>query len=236
MKRTSLPPIFTLLLIISAYSLSAQDCTVALASLRGTYTGSCKSGKANGQGKAVGQDTYEGHFKSGLPDGNGIYTWSNGDSYQGSFEKGVKQGHGKMVMKLSGRADSIVDGYWKKDEYIGEYEKPYKLLLRTNKITKVDIKPSDVRGNQITIWVSSTKSGGATLQGIVPVVDIANLFVKTGGYIRLYKTNSYTTKSETILYDAWFPLTMQIDLVGGQSVEVVLNKEGSYMVDITLNQ
>ena len=236
MKYSGLLSSFILFLIFSTYNLSAQDCAVALASLKGTYTGSCKSGKANGQGKAVGQDVYEGHFKSGLPDGNGIYTWSNGDSYEGSFEKGIKQGQGKMIMKVAGRADSIVSGYWKKDEYVGEYEKPYKVLLRTNKVTKVDIKPADIRGNQITIWVSSTRAGGATLQGVVPVVDIANLFVKTGGYIRLYKTNSYTTKSETILYDAWFPLTMQIDLVGGQTVEVVLNKEGSYVMEITLNQ
>ena len=237
MRYTSLSPIFTLFIIIAAHStLFAQDCIVAQASVKGTYTGTCKNGKASGQGKAVGEDTYEGQFKSGLPDGAGMYTWSNGNFYEGSFEKGLKQGHGKMTFKVSGRIDSIVEGYWKKDLYVGQYESPYKLLLRTNKVTKVDIKPAGIPGNQITIWVSSTRAGGATLQGIIPVVDIANLFVKTGGYNRLYKTNSYSTKSETILYDAWFPLTMQVDLVGGQSVELVINKEGSYMLEISLNQ
>ena len=34
--------------------------------LKGTYTGECKKGKANGRGKAVGTDTYEGFFKTGL--------------------------------------------------------------------------------------------------------------------------------------------------------------------------
>jgi hypothetical protein len=237
MNHTCLSPVFILLIIIvTNSSLFSQDCIVVSEALKGTYTGNCKNGKASGKGKAVGEHTYEGGFKSGLPDGNGIYTWSNGDSYNGSFEKGLKGGHGKMTYKISGKTDSTIEGYWKKDMYIGQYEYPYKLLVRTNKVTKVDIKPGTVRENQITIWVSSTRAGGATLQGIIPVVDIANLFIKTGGYNRLNKTNSYTTKSETTLYYAWFPLTMQIDLVGGQSVEVVLNKESSYVIDITLNQ
>ena len=237
MKYTSLSPIFILVIIVAVNStLFAQDCVVEQASVKGTYTGNCKNGRANGHGKAVGKDTYEGQFKSGLPDGTGLYTWSNGNSYEGSFEKGLKQGHGKMTFKATGTTDSIVEGYWKKDFYIGQYEQPYKLLVRTNKVTKVDIKPADIRENQITIWVSSTRAGGATLQGTIPVVDIANLYVKTGGYNRLYKTNSYNTKSETILYDAWFPLTMQLDLVGGQSVELVINEAGSYFVDISLNQ
>lgn len=205
-------------------------------SLKGTYTGNCKNGKANGKGKAVGDHMYEGEFKSGLPDGYGIYIWSNGNSYNGSFEKGLKQGFGKLTYKSPGKTDSTVEGYWKKDFYIGQYEYPYKLLTRTLKVTKVDIKDGTVRGNQITIWVSSTRAGGATLQGIIPVVDIANLFIKTGGYSRLNKTNSYASKSETILYDAWFPLSMQIALVGGESVDLVINKEGSYVIEITLNQ
>jgi len=165
-----------------------------------------------------------------------MYIWSNGNSYNGSFEKGLKEGHGKLTYKFSEKADSVVEGYWKKDRYVGEHEYPYKLLLRTNKVTKVDIKPARVQDNQVTIWVSSTRAGGATVQGVIPVVDIANIFIKTGGYNRLYKTNSYNTKSETILYDAWFPLTMQLDLVGGQSVELVINKEGSYVIEISLNQ
>ena len=235
--NTSLPPIFILVLVIATNtSLFAQNCIVAPDSLKGTYTGNCKNGKASGKGKAVGAHTYEGEFKSGLPDGNGIYSWSNGNTYEGSFEKGLKEGHGKLTYKMSGKLDSIVEGYWKKDVYLGQYEYPYKLLTRTNKVTKVDIKPATIRGNQITIWVSSTRAGGATLQGIIPVVDIANIFIKTGGYNRLDKTNSYSTKSETILYDAWFPLSMQIDLVGGQSVDLVINKEGSYVLDIILNQ
>ena len=237
MKLASLPPILLLLILLTPYSsLFSQDCLVAAGALKGTYTGDCKNGKANGDGKAVGEHTYEGHFKSGLPDGHGTYTWSNGNTYDGSFEKGLKEGRGKMTFKISGRPDSTLEGYWKRDQYIGQYEYPYKLVARTAKVTKVDIKPGTAQDNQINIWVSSTRSGGATLQGIVPVVDISNIYIKTGGYNRWYKTNSYTTKSETILYDAWYPLSMQIELVGGQQVDLVINKEGSYVIDISLNQ
>ena len=237
MKKASLPSILTLvILIIINSSLFSQSCTVEPDSLKGIYTGDCKKGKANGKGKAVGKHTYEGEFKSGLPDGEGTYQWSNGNKYIGSFDKGLKNGYGVMTYKRSEKVDSVVEGYWKKDVYIGRYEYPYKVLTRTNKITKVDIKPATIRGNQITIWVASTRAGGATLQGIIPVVDIANLFVQTGGYNRLNKTNSYTSKSETILYDVWFPLSMQIDLGGGQLVDLVINKEGSYIIEITMNQ
>jgi hypothetical protein len=236
MKYTHLL-IFTLVLtIVSNSCLFAQNCVVTPDSLNGTYTGNCKNGKASGKGKAVGAHTYEGEFKSGLPDGNGIYTWNNGNFYEGSFVKGLKEGHGKMTYTMPGKMDSIVEGYWKKNVYIGEYQYPYKLLTKTNKVTKVDIKPATIRGNQITIWVSSTRAGAATLQGIIPVVDIANIFIKTGGYNRVDKTNTYPTKSETILYDAWFPLSMQVDFAGGQSVDLKINKEGSYVIDITLNQ
>jgi len=68
--------------------LFSQDCSVEKESLKGTYTGDCKNGKANGKGKAVGADTYEGDFKSGLPDGQGTYMWNNVIVLPGNSQKG----------------------------------------------------------------------------------------------------------------------------------------------------
>ena len=84
--------------VISGNYLYAQDadCKVLLDSLKGTYTGECKNGKANGTGKAVGINTYDGEFKNGLPEGKGKYTWSNGDYYFGSWKKGQKDGKGEL--------------------------------------------------------------------------------------------------------------------------------------------
>ena len=103
--------ILTLLLLANA---KAQDCIVAMDSLKGKYEGVCKKGKAEGMGKAMGTDMYEGEFKAGLPDGNGKYTWKNGNWYEGQWYRGKREGNGKMLYKFADR-DSLVNGYWKKD-------------------------------------------------------------------------------------------------------------------------
>jgi len=206
--------------------------------LKGTYTGECKKDKAHGKGKAVGTDTYEGSFKSGVPDGDGLYTWNNGNTFKGSFAKGLKNGEGVMTYKIEGKRDSIVEGFWKKDLYIGRYEYPYKVFSKTKKVTKVDIK-SATSGfqDQITIWISSTTSSAALIGQMIPKVEITNLILQTGNYIRTSQNNSYSSKSETILYDVTFPIRMRLDFSsGGESVEVLINERGSYILDITINQ
>ncbi|MBK5272018.1 MAG: hypothetical protein JJE22_13490 [Bacteroidia bacterium] len=241
MKNTSLHKsfLFFILLFTGHLYVYAQDCTVDMEQLKGTYTGECKKGKAHGEGKAVGMDTYEGQFKSGLPDGNGVYTWSNGSTFKGAFQKGLKNGDGEMTYKFAGKPDSIVNGFWKKDIYIGRYEYPYKVLTKTKKVTRVEIKPaSSGEKNQITIWISSTSGGAMTLDtpsGVIPKVQITNLILQKGNYGRTYNNDSYPTKSETFLYIVSYPLQMRIDM-GGESVEVLINEQGSYIIDITINQ
>ena len=60
-----------------------------------SYTVDCKKGKADGKGLAKGKDIYKGEFKKGYPEGEGIYTFSNGDVFEGEFKKGAKNGPGK---------------------------------------------------------------------------------------------------------------------------------------------
>lgn len=104
--------LFFILLTAFSFSVVAQsDCEVKLKAISGTYTGECKKGLANGVGKAVGTDQYEGEFKKGLPHGNGIYTWADGNQFKGKFSKGEKKGKGVLTMKTVAGNDSIVTGF-----------------------------------------------------------------------------------------------------------------------------
>lgn len=102
-----------------------------LKNIDGTYEGNCKGGKADGDGIAKGEDTYQGQFKKGLPHGVGTYVWSDGRIYEGEFVKGMKEGQGKLIVK----EDSIVTGFWKKDVYVGQYEKPYKKVSKSPNVS-----------------------------------------------------------------------------------------------------
>src|SRR5215203_389222 len=109
--------IIFLFLSFTAYS---QTCEVDKESLKGTYMGDCKKNKAHGKGKAIGTDTYEGEFKNGIPDGYGTYTWNNKNIFEGKYIKGLREGKGTMTIKREGAQASVIDGFWKKDVYIGK--------------------------------------------------------------------------------------------------------------------
>jgi len=109
--------------------------------ISGQYEGECKKGLAHGKGKAVGVDTYEGDFKKGLPHGHGKYIWANGDFFEGEWKKGKKDGKGKIVYAAN---DSLVQGFWKNDEYIGLHKEPYQVISKSNIIERVILlKKSD---------------------------------------------------------------------------------------------
>jgi len=238
MKRTRLLKLVLLLIMFLATnsSLFSQGCTVDMDALKGTYTGDCKKGKANGTGKAVGTDTYEGEFKSGIPDGAGIYTWSNGNTFKGAFQKGLKNGEGEMIYKFTDKSDSIVKGFWKKDLYVGRFEYPYKILTKTKKVTRADIKPaSTATGQQVIIRVSSTSSSAGTISGgLLPKMQ-PTLFLQKGSYLRSDVNDTYATKSETILYDVIYPFQMRVEM-RDEAVEFVINEAGNYVVEVTINQ
>jgi len=134
--------ISTLLIAATAPFLLAQgdDCKVLLEAIAGHYDGDCRKGLAHGTGKAVGTDTYEGEFKKGYPDGAGIYTWSNGDVFEGTFKQGLKEGDGKLTFSSDRFTDSVLTGYWKKDDYMGLYEDPYKVLSKTSPVNRIIVR------------------------------------------------------------------------------------------------
>jgi len=143
-------------LLIFSYSIFAQaetsDCKVLLKEIADVYKGECKKGLAHGQGYAEGWDTYEGSFKKGLPDGKGKYLWNSGNVYVGEWKKGAMEGKGVLTIKTQ-EGDSIVEGYWKDNDYIGVTARPitYK-ILENRGIPRTNFYKVDDSGDKIEFF------------------------------------------------------------------------------------
>lgn len=226
--------LFYPLLFFGFYS-SAQQCEVDKESIKGTYTGECKKGKAHGQGKSAGTDTYEGAFKSGLPDGQGTYTWSNGNVFTGKYIKGLREGKGIMTFKMLNVQDSIVEGYWKKDSYIGKYEKPWVIHSKTGSVRDVDVEytPDNVR--RVKIIITNTTGGVKTPSGEKPRYTVGEAIVLKGHYERLTSLESHLKSTETSLMEVTFPLRVKL-VMFQEEVDIEFYETGSYTVTIQINQ
>lgn len=138
-------------LLCSGNLLNAQEeCKVLMPEISGSYTGKCKKGLATGKGIAVGTDTYEGRFSKGLPDGTGKYTWADGRVYEGSWSAGVREGKGKMIYPPE-QGDSIVSGYWKKDEYVGKELIPQFRVTRNQGLVRYSIRKANDVSNGFSV-------------------------------------------------------------------------------------
>lgn len=172
--------IFLLSLIFVSGSLklfSQESCKVLKPEIAAKYEGKCKNGLAHGRGIATGTDRYEGQFSKGLPNGSGKYTWLNGSVYNGEWSYGERNGIGRYTIKTV-NGDSIQDGVWSNDEYMGPKPlKPYvsyktgidRFSFKKNNTTKkrvlVDIYQNGIRNRNISNFNMSTSSGSETKVG-----------------------------------------------------------------------
>jgi hypothetical protein len=222
--------IFTFFCSIS----SAQEtCKVLQTSIEGTYTGDCAGGKANGKGKSIGAHTYEGEFKAGLPEGEGTYTWPNGNTYTGSFKKGKMDGKGQMNGKTAAGKDSVLIGFWKKDKGVGEFEFPYQVKDQSGKVVKVNISlisKGDKTGN---INISSSQAVSSAPAGSNAVPAITEIYVIAGQYIS--KTASVLSKTSVLrLQQMIFPFRARFVYNTGDVFEAVFNEKGDYEVTVNV--
>lgn len=219
---------FSVVLSIGLVGASAQnpDCKVLADSLKGTYAGGCKSGKADGAGKATGTDSYDGEFKNGLPDGKGKYSWKNGDVYEGSFKKGLKEGYGEL-RKNSGNKDSVLTGFWKKDVYKGKFEKPYIVHNTTSEVSRVEVNKTGNADKTITVSVTLlTGTGNQNTRDNKTVMVMTDVQIIKGVF--LYKSSStISNKDVTIFRGVDFPFRARF-YFGNASVDVEIFEPGEW--------
>ncbi len=221
------------LLVINA---RAQNCEVAMDSLKGKYEGQCKNGKAEGIGKAQGTDTYEGEFKAGLPGGNGKYTWKNGNWYDGHWYKGKREGEGKMLYRLAA-GDSIVSGFWKKDVYAGKYDKPYIIHYKTVHVTNLSARVQNKLLNQIDIFLGSETGnspvGPSNPGALTPKLELTDMTVTEGTYLRRTQNDNNGKKIQYNLEEVTFPFRV-VFTMGNDSVDLEFLEAGRWIVEIRL--
>jgi hypothetical protein len=214
---------------IIALCQSTPNCEVLLEPIKGKYDGACNNNKANGLGKSEGIDTYLGNFKNGLPDGEGVYTWINGDYYKGNFKKGQKNGKGELHYINSLKVDSIfITGYWKKDKYFGLYENTYELINVPSCVTSKDITKNGDKKNNITFSFFTGNLGNA---------DASSYVVKLGSYANT-TTMSTPSRIESVTFrDVTFPFRIEFGVnctKGTSQLELIINEGGDWNVDVTL--
>jgi len=227
-----------LLLFFTVGILHAQDqCNVSLASILGNYEGGCKKGKADGEGKAVGTDSYSGTFKEGLPNGSGRYEWKDGDIYQGDWVKGKMEGQGSKTYKRNGKTDSIVKGFWKKGLYLGRYEKPHVVHSQTNQIAPIDVRRiSNELSNSITLELSNTSGGipslGSSASGIK--ASLTDLVLMSGAYLRIVNMTDSPKGTTLKIMDVEFPFKARYK-IGTQEMVIEILEPGDWLINAFLN-
>lgn len=225
--------IVMLLTIISSATIAQTDCKVYVDALKGTYTGDCSGGKANGFGVATGKDKYIGNFVNGYPDGEGNYRWADSSNFQGIFKKGKREGKGAMHYISSTGKDSVVTGYWKKDKYIGKYENPYVVESTSGKVNRVSCRLANRDQRMISFNISQqTNASSFSNAGYGQKRYYGGEQIITGRYMRVNKQSLMNSES-VILMDVEFPFKATF-FFGSEQVQISFYEPGEYSVDVTL--
>ncbi len=234
--------------LFSTTRLLSQSCSISVDALKGQYIGDCKKGKAAGKGTAIGIDSYTGDFKNGYPDGQGKYTWKNGNWYEGFWKDGLFEGQGTLS-KISKPDSVVLTGIWKKGKYVGRYEKPYIVHSITNSINDVNIRKLNNTVSEITITVKSITGGGLS-PGLNPIISNPVLpkprlinILPIGGRFEQQVTDetSSTVTNKYIFRKVTFPFyaILSFQAIGTklqeEKVVIEIFENGGWYVQVSIN-
>ena len=223
-----------------SYAQDTAQCKVEAKNLVGTYTGDCKNGYAHGKGEASGFQHYIGMFKRGLPDGKGVYNYSDSIYYSGKFQDGIREGKGEIHYMRSGMADSIIKGYWSGDEYRGDRYITYKFDGQ-GKFDMFEFTPTAESGNTVTIGITTTSGTpdgtpvnfrGATGY----VLTLSELVSTNGDRIRKISNFNSANKSSVTYEVTKFPASLYAVFSDGQSINIELYKAATWKIWLYVNK
>ena len=179
--------------------------------------------------------TYVGDQKNGLPDGIGVMTDTSGNVFKGSFKKGKKEGYGELKYRTIFEKDSTLVGYWKKDQYVGFYEYPYKIISKSYMVSNANIttEPANPSGNIIEVSVESVSGGSATLAGEMPKPTLTEHIFNKGSFQEMFPRTNQQKRNTYIFQNVIFPI-QAVFKFGGEDVTVELNETKNYKITVVL--
>lgn len=181
------------------------------------------------------ETNYVGDQKNGQPDGKGVLTDTIGNVFKGSFKKGKKEGYGELTIKNAIGKDSTIIGYWKKDQYLGLYEFPYKILSKSYMISNATVtyEPANPSGNIIEVSVESVSGGSATLAGEMPKPTLTEHVFNKGSFQEMFARTNQQKRNVYIFQNVMFPVTAMFKF-GNEDITVELNETKNYKLTVVL--
>jgi len=189
----------------------------------------------NAQTKTQSATTYVGEQKNGQPDGMGVLTDTSGNVFKGNFKKGKKEGYGELTYKTVFDKDSTLVGYWKKDQFVGYYEYPFKIISKSYMISNasISVEPANPSGNIIEVSVESVSGGSATLSGEMPKPTLTDYTFNQGSFQEMFPRTNQQKRNIYIFQNVIFPI-QAVFRFGAEDITVDFNEKKNYKLVVVL--
>lgn len=103
------------------------------------------------------------------------------------FKKGKRDGEGVAKYHNSLGLDSVLNGYFRNDKYVGLFENPYKLINKTFMISTVSITYDNPTppNSTIELGMESVSGGAFNVHGEIPKPTLVEAIFQKGSYLQM---------------------------------------------------